>query len=345
MFDQIYVFSFNRGRFLNNCISSIEKNFQSPQITIIDDCSDDEDTIKYLEELGQRYRIISPHSKEEKSSKYGNLYKNKNWVINESKNLGYKYIMIVSEDGQFVRPFLKSDKKRIKCLFENTENIFQCVPLFIEKVNKFSQFEDKIKTLPDCNFYIKKNNVNYKRLNYTDFGIINVNKFLSLLGKYEESEHLNEQMCIEKGIVCAYDTHPFFALLPFNKYERVNGNKKLIHLINKISQTGFYPYNDMSQSEIDKLFNKPVLEVAYAEDWLTCPNVPNKDLWSFWGGLFVLEVYGDTRRDLAHRLQNIKESNLGEQIKHELMISECERYLEELNNDTSHHKSTSYSYY
>ncbi len=343
MFDQIYIFSFNRWQFLDNCVRSVERNFKSPKITIVDDNSDDPETIKYLEQLDQKHRVISPHS-EETPTKYKNLYNNKNWVMDEAKKLNYDYIIMMPEDSQIVRSFLGSDEKQIKKLFDSTENVFQCFPFFVEKVYRYANFEKKLQLLDDCRFFIKKNNVISNRLNYSDFGIINVDKFFSLLGKYKSSEKLNEELCIERDIVVAYGSYPFCALLPFNKYNRVNGNKKLTNLINEIAQTGFYPYKDISQLEIDNLFAKSPSKIAYAEDWLNSPDVPNKNLWSFWGGFFNLEVYDDERKNLAHTLQEIKESALAEEEKHNLMIIECEKYLQDLNDGKYASKNTSYIY-
>lgn len=342
MIDHIYVFSYNRGCFLDNCVRSIERNFQLTKITIVDDHSDDIETTEYLKHLGTTYRIVSPHAKEEKTSTYGNLYKNKNWVMNEAKRSNYQNIMMIPEDHQIVRPLLASDGKRIQKLFDSTENIFQCLPFFIEKVYKFAGIQEKLQLLRHTGFFVKRQGVDFKRSNYSDFGIINVDKFFKLLGTYQENEYQTEQACINKNIVAAFDSYPCLTSLPFNTYNRIQGDNKLTELINSITKTGFYPYHDMTDLEIRDLFNKPDSEMAFAEDWLNCPNVPNKNLWAFWGGFFNLEVYDDDRRHLAHRLQYIKEANFDDSTKHKLMIQECERYLE---NDTSNGKNTSYSYH
>lgn len=342
MIEHFYIFSYNRWQFLDNLICSIERNFLSHNITIVDDCSDDTETLDYLERT--THRVVVPHAKQEKTSKYGNLYKNKNWALNEAKDKNLKHVVLMPEDAQCVRPFSSKENRDLLALFDSTENVFQCLPGFLEKVYGYTDIREHLCLLENCDHFIKSTSTPFKRLNFTDFGIIDVDRFFSLMGSYLPSESENEHYCVKNNIVCAYPSYPTFAMLPFNRYHRISGNRKLTELINRISETGFYPYTDMQSHDISCLFDKHAGELAFAEDWLNCPGVPNTDLWSFWGGFFNLEVYDDERRTLAHRLQSIKASGLKQTIKHQLMIEECEKYLEN-KHDTPHSKNTFYSYH
>jgi hypothetical protein len=102
----------------------------------------------------------------------------------------------------------------------------------------------------------------------------------------------------------------------------------------------------MNFSEISRLLSKQPIAIPYAEDWLNCPNVPNKELWSFWGGFFNLEVYEDERKNLARRLLGVKKSLLTTEAKHNIMVQMCEEYLKDFNDgNSSDSKNTSFGYY
>lgn len=350
MINHFYVFSYNRGKFLNNCIKSIERNYQNPSITIVDDSSNDNETLLYLKKLKQKYRVITPHHKNEKNTKHGNLYKNKNWVMNEAKDKNFKQVMLLPEDMQFVRPITNIFFKDLDLFFNYSKNSFQTFIIFKEKVFSLNEnpIENSLCLQKNSNFFIKnKKEVEHQRCIFSDFGIIRVDRFFDLFEKFEDNELLSIIKCKQRGIKTGLYSYPFCSLLPFNKYCRIkNNNEKLTKLLNKISKTGFYPYNDMSSNQVKNLLKKPNNVIAFAEDWLNCPNVPNKDLWSFWGGFFNLEVYDDERRYLAQELQKIKESKLTDNIKHDIMIQICEKFLEDLDNgDSSDSKNTYLSYY
>jgi len=343
MIDHCYLFSYNRGEFLKNLIDSIEKNISNCSITIVDDGSTDLKTINFLEEIKIKHRVINPHTKKTKGLKYGNLYNNKNWAINDAKVNGFKYVNFFPEDVQIVRNFSDKDFERVEIAFDKNTNTFQCLCLFVEKVYKFSGLQNLISYDSECGYFVKNQQHNSKRLSYSDFGLINVDKFFTLFEKFEDSEYLSDKKAHELNLTILYDGFPHLAILPFNTYHRVAGNDKLTSLINQISQTGFYPYDFMSNKQIKQLFSRKVETLAFAEDWLNCSNVPNNNLWSFWGGFFSLEVYGNERKKLSHCLQIIKDSNMDEASKHRLMINECEKFLD--NNDTPNSKNTPFIYY
>ncbi|MCH8542014.1 MAG: hypothetical protein LAT61_00465 [Alcanivorax sp.] len=54
------IFSFNRGRYLENCVNSIERCAPGTPIAIFDDNSEDADTIALLSRLRERYPVIQP---------------------------------------------------------------------------------------------------------------------------------------------------------------------------------------------------------------------------------------------------------------------------------------------
>jgi hypothetical protein len=350
MIDHFYVFSYNRGKFLNNCIESIERNYQDSNITVVDDCSDDIETLSYINDLNQKYRVVTPFSKNEKNTKYGNLYKNKNWSINDAKDKSFKQVMLVSEDTQFVRPFTNMFFKDLNLFFNSIGNSFQVFPFFIAKVFSMNEtpIQNNLLLLKDSNFFIHNTETEkHQNFIFSDFGIIQVERFFDLFEKFEDDELDSITKCKQRGLKLGLYSYPLCSLLPFNNYYRIkNNNNKLTNLLNKIAKTGFYPYESMTDNQVNSLLKKPNNVIAFAEDWLTCPNVPNSDLWSFWGGFFNLEVYNDERRYLAQELQKVKESKLTNDLKHSIMIQLCEKFLEDLDNGHSYNSNnTSLGYY
>ena len=109
------VFSYNRGRFLENCIESLEACVPFADIAIFDDASNDGETVAILERLSQKVPVIQPGSVS--SRKVGGLYDNMQSALDyaESYDLG----CLVKEETQGVRTVSPGELAGIQRVIES----------------------------------------------------------------------------------------------------------------------------------------------------------------------------------------------------------------------------------
>lgn len=97
------IFSFNRYFFLKNCVESWYEYFRFGDLLIIDDDSDQPETLKYLDELEKNGTLV--HRAKPPSliaSKNGGLNENMDFAISYAARHGYDYVFFIQDDNQFV---------------------------------------------------------------------------------------------------------------------------------------------------------------------------------------------------------------------------------------------------
>ena len=110
-----YVFSYNRGLFLKNCVESIHRCAPGNDIIIIDDGSNDPDTLAILDSLASECRIIS--QPKDKITKLGGLYHNMQIALDDFAPNGL--FVFIQDDCQMVRKLQKEDEVYIQNYFEH----------------------------------------------------------------------------------------------------------------------------------------------------------------------------------------------------------------------------------
>ena len=111
---EVAIFSYNRGKYLKNCVDSLLKNLPDVIISVYDDNSDDRGTLDYLESLGD----IVKSSRTENTSRHGNLYKNMQTALDNSTK---RFLILLQDDTQIVRPVNDFDLASIGKIFDDNK--------------------------------------------------------------------------------------------------------------------------------------------------------------------------------------------------------------------------------
>ncbi len=111
---EMAIFSYNRGKYLKNCVDSVLENLPDATISIYDDNSDDSETLDYLKLLGDKVKS----SRAENTSRHGNLYKNMQIALDNSTK---RFLVLLQDDTQIVRPVSSFDLANIRKIFEDRE--------------------------------------------------------------------------------------------------------------------------------------------------------------------------------------------------------------------------------
>ena len=118
----VFVFSFNRGRFLLNCIKSIDSFLDGFEVVIVDDESTDKDTQNVLAAVSKRHRVLKNDGVGEYEEKTGGLAGSMNMAMAYAAERGYEYALFIQDDMQLVRPVLNEDFSNISSYFDKIIN-------------------------------------------------------------------------------------------------------------------------------------------------------------------------------------------------------------------------------
>ncbi len=279
----IFIFSFNRGRYLQNCVNSIEKCANDFKAVIIDDNSTDAITRKILESLNNRHKIIYPRSGSEQEFKTGGLYKNMNYAMNYAREKNFNYALFIQDDQQLVRKITEQDILSIETYFSENVNSFQLYTCFLKKyyqnLDKKRMSLDKTK-----NAYFREDIGKGGLANFSAVGVFMVNRFLELYDSFEIGEQSNDRKVGKRKLKMGFFAYPFMMWLPFPKSYRGKKRNRYHKFIEWYGKAGVYPINLMSALEMERLFNRKLEQLPVAESFLTSPDSPYFRFWSTTGG-------------------------------------------------------------
>jgi len=333
----VYIFTYNRLQYLKNAIDSVEKFFPYEEIYIVDDGSDDPEMLSFIQRNQNNYHFILPNG--EQCLDRGGLYYNLNYCINHAAMNNYGHVLFMFDDLQMVRSVSESEiSKDIQFLLENSSSIFCIDASFFPLSEKFVGIEQGLHIKKE--YYLPNDEFESGVYRFSEVGFFSVENFIKLMGKFENSEKLNQQKCKERNLLVAHACFPIGSRLPFQEYKRRGRNKKAIALLNQVSKRGFYPFEEMTETQIDALFAREKTQLAYAEKWLRAPGVP-QNIWSFWGESFGLELLGEQeKKDLAEKLFWIDNNITNLEQADNMIIELCEKHLY----DTSNSKNSPFIY-
>lgn len=126
-----FIFSFNRGPFLENCIRSIETCAPGCRLTVIDDGSDDKETLEVLDRIAGRHRVISKSA--ETGHKLGGLYANMQAAYEMAGE--DELICFLQDDTQMVRRLSEGDIRGLRDCFANEPTLGFISPAFVRAIS------------------------------------------------------------------------------------------------------------------------------------------------------------------------------------------------------------------
>jgi hypothetical protein len=330
-----YIFSYNRKNCLEKTFSTIKSYCPHTNIYIIDDGSDDLETLDYLNKLDKidGCQVIARNNL--KYSNHGGFQRNFNYAVNHCFESGNKYACFAQDDIQTVRTYYEEDlDSDIKFLIDN-ENCLAISLSFLPKSEK-NIVETELQ-LQGKHYTPKQGHIG--SYSFIDGGLIDVERLINKFGQLENDEYSNQKKASNLSLFYAITSFPVGCRLPFQKIQRRGRDKRAIELLNKVANFKFYPYHDMDKKTENIFLNRSLTILPYAEDWLNCEFKDNPDFrkleyWGFAGEPFSIELQNNPQLTiLAKQIFSIEKSDFNIDKKDKMIISICEKYLE-INSDT-----------
>ncbi|MCS3904380.1 glycosyltransferase involved in cell wall biosynthesis [Methylohalomonas lacus] len=305
----IYVFSYNRAEYLENCLKSIDTHSYYRDITIIDDVSSDFSTVKLLKKLECGYRVVYSNETSCDHIRYGGLYNNMNWAIGDAQNRKLKRVLFIQDDMQLIRQFGPQEYNDIDHFFRNNRRSVQYYSCFLKSKHRNV---DEQSLVPDlsCTAYICNSKFHPGFRFFSDVGVFDIDRFKLNFQYFEGDERDNNLKAINRNLVMGLSMRPFMMWLPFPESHR--GKKRSVkhNLIESLGGAGFHPVDELEHSKINLLEKK----LPFAEDFLHSPAIGQCRWWSTEGGLENLLARYGWRHILAKLIRKLERNNLFKSI-------------------------------
>lgn len=268
------IFSFNRGRFLENCVTSIEQCVENPEIVIFDDDSDDAETLELLTTLGQRHQVVRPPRKGD--IKHGGLYYNMQGALERLHDRAL--LCALQDDTQLVRPIPQSEISGLTKLFANNPDLGFIQPCFLQRrkiiaMNAAQSEQQKL--------LYREDHGQSAGVHYSDLHITHPARLLEKGWRFFQSEPENDRQAKALFGPMAYLHTPIAMWLP--EAPAYRGKKKTwaLKLAEEKRRCGFYPFELLSEQEVERLRQRPEDDLPFAESYLSCKGSEPPKPWKY----------------------------------------------------------------
>lgn len=304
---EVYIFSFNRGGSLLNCVDSLALLPPSCPVTIIDDNSTDEETIEIINALSVRYRVIK-NNQASLAQKTGGLYSNMSFAVKDAYDRQVDLALFIQDDMQVVRRVDMEDIAYLQRCFEEEKNSAVMYLCFLKQ--SFKRLDEaRMKLISGGLYYLRAKIASNRRSpGYRCFsacGVMNVSRVYNHLLPFANKEHENEKRAEAMGFTMIFSSRPFIHWLPYPVAFRGGRRSFLRKLSDQFSGAGVHPIRAMTEGERDRFLSRNPRKLPYAEEFLSSPTAPRKDLWSTDGGYNNLTMQKGWKKYLGYILKVI----------------------------------------
>jgi len=254
------VFSFNMGKALANCLDSIGRHCAGFDVVLADDQSDDPETVWTIERYRSIFAHVHPSTKAKTGQRHGNLYSNIQEMCGYARSRGYRYLFMIQDDMQFVRPLDAAVCREYGGIFD-FDRVLQVDPRFLRPRSGAVEIRRDMHAysfLPGDD-----------RRSYADVGILDLEVLRRLDWHFLPSERENKVALSRLGYLRVFPFTPVFMHVPFpEKYSK--GRKRVRFFPYR---RGMYSYHDMSADEISAMDGRDIGSVPYYKDFLKPKNL------------------------------------------------------------------------
>jgi len=274
-----FVFSYNRGPHLKNCVESIERCAPSHTIVVYDDASTDPETRQILAQISVRHEVRTRDDKIS-ADQHGALYTNMQRAIDSIEEDGL--VCFLQDDTQLIREIDQQDLDFLEGYFEKFPDAGFLAPVFQKRItrqktlDRFVYYEDR--GVYVCEHRSKKQ---VAGVYYSDISVTRSDRLRRVNWQFVAGEFNNEQQAKANFLGMGYLFTPFAMWLPNPPAYRNKKKSLTFKLAEIVNRAGFYPFRIMEASTVAKMRSRPTNQVPIAEDYLTVAVDGLKSPWIY----------------------------------------------------------------
>ncbi|MBY5994082.1 glycosyltransferase family 2 protein [Ferrimonas balearica] len=263
----IYIFSYNRGRFLENAVASCLRFAEGASVCVVDDNSEDPETCQYLDNLPEGVGLLQPDQKEK--SRHGGLYNNMQSALDSATS---EWVLFIQDDMQLVRPVEQDDLDYIDGFFSTFTDKAFLNPVFLrgrrlkrEKrvMRTFDEFPGYYRELPEG----KAKSTGYS---YVDAVIGHRDRLRQANWTFEFSERANAAKARKQFGLMGIMASPFVMFLPQVPVYRGNSKTLAVALAERLSGHEPKRFVDQDPAHWAQFKSRSLEHLPVAEDYLVC---------------------------------------------------------------------------
>jgi len=273
-----FLFSYNRGLLLKNCVDSIEHCAPDAKLVIYDDNSDDPETLSILDAIRAKHEVRLSGDRKP-TSQHGALYTNMQCAIDSL--IEDDIIFFIQDDAQLIRPFTPDDLNFIERYFSQNPKAGFLSPVFQRRITK-QRTLDRFVYEPNRQVYLchHRSRVEVAGVYYSDISITTRQRLREVDWRFFPSEYQNELQAKNGFHEMGYLFAPLAMQLPNAPAYRNKRKTFAFQIAEKMNKSGLYKFRYMTEASIKMLFSRSPHQVPIAEDFLeTEPSL--KKPWIF----------------------------------------------------------------
>ncbi|MDR5898920.1 glycosyltransferase family A protein [Halomonas vilamensis] len=274
-----FVFSYNRGPHLKNCVESLENCAPDHQVIVYDDASNDPETQKILNEIEKCHEVRRRDDKESENQ-HGALYTNMQRALNSVD--GDELICFLQDDTQLVRRIDAEDIRLMENYFEKFPTAGFLAPVFQKAITRQRTLE-RFVYYPERDVFVceHRSRKQVAGVYYSDISITRSDRLRNANWQFISGEFENEQQAKTHFLEMGYLHAPFAMWLPNPPAYRNKKKSFTFQLAEIINKAGFYPFHIMDNETIRKLRQRPKSQVPIAEGYLIVADKTLKSPWIY----------------------------------------------------------------
>lgn len=262
---RLFVFSYNRGPFLANCIDSIERLAPQLPLTIVDDASDDPETVAVLEQAARHHEVVT--SEALSGHKHGGLYQNMQAAFERLPD--GELFCFLQDDTQLVRPVGEDDSAQLHRQFARAPTLGFISPAFIRQISLKHEVDRDFRFDPELDLWFWHPQRRSTGAYYSDILIARSDRLREMGWQFQSGESANNQQAQAQFMRMGRMRLPFAMWLPNGPAFRGKRKTWALRRAERRRECGLYSLHTMPEARMRQLRETSVPALPIAEQWLT----------------------------------------------------------------------------
>lgn len=275
----VFIFSYNRGLYLRNCLESVQLCAPGCDVTVLDDDSTDLQTREILASLPSGVRVRQPNRRS--GERHGGLYANMQTALDRAPS--NRPALFIQDDMMLVRPVRQEDLQYVDAFFKHFPRAAFLNPVFLKGKRKRRDYR-VTRLHPDFPVYFRHypSKKNSRGLTYADAVLADPDRLRAARWRFLPGEIANAEQAREQFGDMGFMAYPFMMFLPRVTVYRGGRKTVGVRLAERRAGTDPKPYLPMPEDRLRELFQRDLSVLPHAERFLTCadPAVPRPFVYS-----------------------------------------------------------------
>ena len=274
---KFFIFSYNRGEYLENCVDSIEHCSPDSDIIIYDDDSTDTHTRTVLSKVACQHTVMSSDKRE--GHKHGGLYINMQRAYESLSD--NDLFCFLQDDSQLVRKLTQYDVDFIDRRFRENLLLGFISPAFVRGISRRKKGAGEFHFDDQQELFFLDNTTRSAGAYYSDILVSHVGRLREHDWSFLAGEPANQQQAMAKFDKMGYLRTPFAMWLPYGRAYRGKKRTFTLQLAEKWRRCGFYPFYYLTDEQVNSLQKSCPPAIPIAEDYLENVNPQLDKPWIY----------------------------------------------------------------